>query len=177
VAFSDPQKIIGLIGLKHGEHVADLGSGSGFYSLFAAKAVGPQGRIYAIDVQKDLLGKLKSELQRQHATNVDVIEGDVERVGGTALKAGSVTTAIAANLLFQIEDKENFVLEVKRILGPGGRIVVVDWSDSFGGIGPAKEAIYPLDKAIQLFEKAGFADAEILLAGDHHYGFVMRKKQ
>ena len=174
--FSDPVKNLKMFGLKENDIVVDLGAGTGFYSIPAGALV-PRGKVYAVELQKDFLETIKNKVKEAHLENIEIIWGNAEKIGGTKIGDGVANTVIASNILFQIEDKENFVLEVKRILGPGGRIVVVDWSDSFGGIGPAKEAIYPLDKAIQLFEKAGFADAEILLAGDHHYGFVMRKKQ
>ena len=59
--FSDPEKNIEQFSLGKGMHVADFGTGSGFYALAAAEAVGETGRVYAIDVQKDLLEKLKKE--------------------------------------------------------------------------------------------------------------------
>ena len=54
MAFSDPQKNIDQLNIGEGKTVADLGAGSGFYTMAAAKAVGPSGRIYAVDVQQEL---------------------------------------------------------------------------------------------------------------------------
>ena len=67
-------------------HVADLGAGSGHYTLAAAKKVGESGRVYAIEVQKDLLTRIKNLAQTEHINNVEVIWGDVENRGGTKLK-------------------------------------------------------------------------------------------
>ena len=58
--FTDPQKNIKELGLTPGMHIADLGAGSGFYVLEAAKRVGDKGRVYAVDVQKDILQKIKN---------------------------------------------------------------------------------------------------------------------
>jgi ubiquinone/menaquinone biosynthesis C-methylase UbiE len=56
--FAHPETILSGFDLKSGMHVADLGTGSGFYALAAAHLVGSKGRVYAIDVQKDLLDRI-----------------------------------------------------------------------------------------------------------------------
>ncbi|MDO8590405.1 MAG: methyltransferase domain-containing protein, partial [bacterium] len=67
--FSDPQKNIEQFGLQPGGLVADLGSGAGFYTIAAARAVGNSGRVYAIDILKDMLQKIKNEAQRSGIHN------------------------------------------------------------------------------------------------------------
>lgn len=155
-------------------HVADLGSGSGHYSLAAARLLGG-GRVFAIDVQKGLLDKLKDEAVKAHLSNIDIVWGDLEKMGGTRLKDGSVDVAIVANLLFQIGHKDHFLAEVKRILKSKGKIVVVDWTDSFGGLGPQSNMLVPELAAKELFEKAGFTSDGSIMAGSHHYGLIFKK--
>jgi tRNA A58 N-methylase Trm61 len=58
--FSDPENNIKQFALASGMMVADFGSGSGFYSMAAARAVAPSGKVFAVDIQKDLLQKLKN---------------------------------------------------------------------------------------------------------------------
>lgn len=173
--FSDPEKNIEQLGLEPGMSVADLGAGSGFYAIAAARAVLGAGRVYAIDVQKDLLQKIKTNAHREHLANVEVLWGDLEKLGGTRLRDLSVDVAIVANTLFQIKDKNTLLLEAKRILKPKGRLLIIDWSDSFGGIGPHKDEVLTLASAKTLCEKAGFAFEHELSAGSHHYGLVFRK--
>ncbi len=55
MAFSEPEQIVSQLELAKGSQVADIGTGTGFYSFAAAQAVGPNGRVFALDVQKDLL--------------------------------------------------------------------------------------------------------------------------
>ena len=83
--FSDPRDNVKQFSLGPGNFVADFGAGSGFYTLAASDAVGPDGKVYAIDVQKDLLLKIKNLANSQHKRNVDVIWADLEHVGGTKL--------------------------------------------------------------------------------------------
>jgi ubiquinone/menaquinone biosynthesis C-methylase UbiE len=173
--FSDPQKNIEQCGIQAGMEVADLGAGSGFYTLAAAKALISTGRVYAIDVQKDLLTKIKNNAVGEGLYNVEVIWGDVEKVGGTHLRDGAVDLALICNLLFQLEDKKSAVLEIKRVLKPAGRVLVVDWSDSFGGIGPKMNMVVKKEEVLEMFGDAGFHMEREISAGAHHYGLIFKK--
>jgi ubiquinone/menaquinone biosynthesis C-methylase UbiE len=173
--FSDPSYNIEQLGLQSGAKVADFGCGSGFYSLAAARAVGGKGRVYAVDVQKGLLDRLKKEAATEELYNIEVVWGDVEKIGGTKLRDESVDAVIAANLLFQIERKNDFALEIKRILKKNGKLLLVDWSGSFGGIGPAQEQVATKRAGRELFEQNGFTFEREIQAGGHHWGVIFRK--
>ncbi len=174
--FSDPQHNIEQLGLSDGAVVADLGSGSGFYSLAAAQAVAPTGRVYSVDAQKDLLERLKKEAQRLHIRNIDVLSGDLEKLGGSRLRESSCDVAIASNIIFMVEDKKSFLLEAKRILKPSGRLLLVDWSASFSGMGPHPGHVVYKEEAMKLALAVGFAFDREIHAGTHHYGIIFRKQ-
>lgn len=173
--FSDPQHNIEQLGLSDGAIVADLGAGSGFYSLAAAGAVAPRGKVFAVDVQRDLLRRLKAEANRQHIRNIDMIAGDLEKLGGSKVKESLCDVVIASNILFMVEDKKTFLLETKRILKQGGRLLIVDWSASFGQMGPHPDHVVYKDDAIKLAKAAGYDFEREIHAGSHHYGLVFRK--
>lgn len=174
--FSNPQAIVEQLGLLPGMHIADLGSGSGHYALAAAPLIGG-GRVHAVDVQKDLLDRLKAEAHSRKITNIDIVWGDLEKIGGTRLKDASIDYVFAANILFQLTDRVTFLKEVKRILKKEGKVLVVDWSDSFGGAGPAPTAVVTEPMAKQLFESAGFVEDGFITAGSHHYGVIFKKHE
>lgn len=173
--FSDPVKNIEQLRIQPGQDIADLGAGSGFYTLAAAKSLSATGRVYAIDVQKELLSKLKNEATKQGLYNIEVIWGDIEKPNGTKLRDSSVNLAMLCNILFQLENKENIIIEVKRILKPNGRLLVVDWLDSFGGTGPKPNMIVKKEPITAKFEKAGFHLEKEISAGGHHYGLIFKK--
>jgi ubiquinone/menaquinone biosynthesis C-methylase UbiE len=174
--FSDPEKNIEQFDLGSGNYVADFGAGSGFYSFSAAEAVGNSGRVYAVDVQKDLLERLKTEARNiRHLNNIEIIWADLEHLGGTRLRENSMDAVIVANVFFQLENKDNACLEIKRILKPGGRVLFVDWASSFGGIGPQSQHVFDEDMAKKLFEKHGFKEDRTIGAGAQHYGIIFRK--
>jgi ubiquinone/menaquinone biosynthesis C-methylase UbiE len=174
--FSDPEKNIEQFDLGKGNFVADLGAGTGFYTFAAAEAVGGGGKVYAVDVQKDLLEKLKYEARNvRRLNNVDIIWGDLDHLGGTRLREGSIDAVIVANTFFMLEKKDNTCMEIRRILKNGGRVLIVDWSSSFGGLGPQSGDVFSEDDAKKLFEKHGFKEDRTIGAGAQHYGIIFRK--
>jgi len=174
--FSDPEKNIEQLSLGKGNYVADFGSGTGYYSFAAAEAVGEDGRVYSIDVQKDLLQKLKNEAKLKHLNNIEIIWADIEHLGGTKLRESSMDAVVIANVFFQIGQKNNTVMEIKRILKKGGRVLLVDWQSSFGGIGPQVADVLSEEDAGKLFQKQGFELDREIPAGAQHYGMIFRKK-
>ncbi len=133
--------------------------------------------MYAVEVQQELVPRLKNLAQSEGLSNVEAIWGDVERKGATKLADESVDAAIVANLLFEVEDKKGLLDEVMRIVKPGGKVLVVDWKESFGGMGPQPEAVVSPEEAQRLFEEAGFILKKSVDAGAHHYGFIACKSE
>ena len=167
--FADPVKILKTLGLKENDIVADLGAGTGFYSVAAGKMV-PGGKVYAVEIQKDFLTTIKSKAREMHLSNVECFWGNIEKIGGTKIKDGIVDTAIASNVLFQVEEKDKFIEETKRILKPKGKVLLIDWSDSSSlGLLVAVSKI----KAREMFEKKGFIFERDIDAGAHHYGMIL----
>lgn len=174
--FSDPIHNIQQFRLTPNMQVADMGSGSGFYALAAAETLrGDTGRVFAIDVQKELLERTLAEAQRKNLDNIEIVWGDIETHQGTKLRNESIDAVILANILFQLERKDDALVEAHRILKPGGRILVIDWTDSFGGLGPAEDHIVKKETARELLEKNGFTFEQDIEAGKHHYGSIFHK--
>lgn len=173
--FAVPENNLSQVGITLGMKVADLGAGSGHYTFAAARLVGDTGRVFSVEVQKELLQKIKNEKQTQRLGNVEVIWGDIEEIEGTKIADREVNVAILSNVLFQIEDKAATLKEAHRIVKPDGRLLIVDWKESFGGMGPQEEQVVSLDTARELAESSGFTFEKAISAGAHHYGFIMKK--
>jgi len=175
--FSDPERSIEQFGLGKGNYVADFGAGYGHFSFAAAESVGETGKVYAIDIQKDLLTRLKNEAKNvRHLLNIEIIWADLDHLGGTKLRENSIDAVILANVLFQLPQKDNTCQEIKRILKRTGRILVIDWSNSIGGIGPNSSDIFTKDQTIELFSKHGFIEDREIDAGAGHYGVIFKRK-
>ncbi len=175
--FSDPEKIIEQVTLLPGQKVADLGAGNGAYARALAKKVlvGNTGAVYAVDIKKNMLEKIAQDAQEAGFENLHVVWGDIEEPLGTRLRENSIELVLIANTLFQVGSKKNLIDEAHRILTPAGTLVVVDWSESFGNIGPKPDHVVTESAAKKLCENNGFVFDRDLQAGEHHYGFVARK--
>ena len=174
--FADPEKNIKQFVVPKGGHVADFGAGSGAYALAAAKEVGPDGRVYAIDIQQELLSRIKSDAKLRRISNIEIIWGNVEEYGGSKLRDSSMDAVIASNIFFQVENKQELVKEITRVLRSGGRTLIVDWSDSFGGLGPRPDMIIRADSLKDLCKIKGLEFEKDIDAGTHHYGLIFKKR-
>lgn len=154
--------------------VADFGAGAGDITFTCAELVGESGRVFAVDIQKELTAKIRNEAQRRDLDCVEVVWGDVEAQNGSTLSAESVDVVLLANLLFQVKDAAAVLKEAKRVLKPAGRLAVVDWSESFGHLGPRPDDIIDESEAKKLCEESGFEITGEINAGAHHYGFLAR---
>jgi len=92
--FTDPVKNLKAFDLREDNIVADLGAGTGFYSLAAGDIVS-RGKVYAVELQKDFLDTIKRKVLEAHLNNVEIILGDVEKLGGTKIGNGIADAVIA----------------------------------------------------------------------------------
>ena len=173
--FAHPPRNIQTLGIEPGMVVADFGSGSGAYVLLIAERLAHSGHVYAIDVQQDLLSRIKNETHRRGYTNVETVWGDLEISHGSKIVANHVDRVLISNLLFQHEDKDIPLREAYRILKPNGLIAIVDWSESFGGLGPQKQDVVKKEAAVNHVTAAGFELVREFEAGAHHYGLIGKK--
>jgi ubiquinone/menaquinone biosynthesis C-methylase UbiE len=170
--FADPKSNVLQLGLHEGMKIADLGAGTGHYTMAAAAAVGHDGRVYAVDIQEEVLKHLLDSSHKLGLRNVEILWGNIENRGGTKLRDNAIDAAIISNTLFQIENKENLVAECMRILKPGGRLLVVDWAGAYGGMGPNPAHVVSEHAAEELFITGGFHKLKDFRAGAHHYAIV-----
>jgi ubiquinone/menaquinone biosynthesis C-methylase UbiE len=173
--FVVPQEVVKNLAPQQGDRIVDMGAGSGAYTFACAQYVGETGRIYAIDVQKDLLTKIINESQRQNIQNIDTLWADIESPNSTRFNDATIDIVILSNTLFQLPDKSAPLIEAARIIKPGGRVVVIDWSESFGHMGPHPEDVLTADAAKKLIETSGLVATQRFTPGAHHYGFVCHK--
>ena len=170
-----PREVWRAATLSAGMHVADFGSGSGFFTRAAARAVGEEGHVFAVDVHRDMLPRIKALATAEGLHNVEVMHGDVEQAGGSHLKDEEFDFVIVTNLLFCSENKKAVVEEARRILRRNGRALVIDWSGSYGGLGPHPDHVVAKEEALKLFEE-GFVYERDIPGGAYHWGFIARKK-
>ncbi len=165
------------LALREGMKVGEFGAGSGHYARALAHVVGKDGKVYAVDVQEDILKHLKLNAHPGHERIIETVWGDIEKMGGSHLRDRSLDAVVLANVFFQIENRYGLLAEVKRVLKPGGKLLVVDWAGSYGGMGPAPLKVVPEHVAEEFFIGGGFYKQKDFRAGPHHYGIVFSSPQ
>lgn len=175
--FSDPKKIIESLPIDAHYHVADFGAGSGAYTkaLVESLSSNRSGRVYAIDVQKELLESLHGDLPEQKHEVVHTVWSDLESDKGSQLRDDSIDMVCIANMLFQTDDPAAVIHEAYRVLKPEALCLIVDWSDSFGNIGPKESEIMNTDQVKEMAQKKGFEFVKNIDAGEHHFGLIFKK--
>lgn len=173
--FVVPEIVITHFHLRKGDRVADFGAGSGFFVPALSAAVGDEGRVYALEIQRSLSERVSELVRQQNLDNVEVAWCDIEKVGGTKLGDELLDVAVVVNTLFLFEDKDDAAKEISRTLRSGGKLFVVDWTESFGGLGPQPDSVITAKDARALFETHGFVYERDFDAADHHYGLAFRK--
>lgn len=113
------------LALRPGEHVADLGAGSGYFSWRMAKLVGDAGRIYATDIQQEMLDLLMTQMKRRGVEKiVQPVLGTVQDCG---LPAGSADTVILVDVYHEFDHPYEMARSMVAALKPGGRLVLVEY--------------------------------------------------
>ncbi len=172
--FVRPERVLAHIGIEPGMQIADFGAGSGAYTLAAAQMLHGAGRVYAVDVQKDLLRRITNEAGHARLSIVDVIWADLEVTHASKLANHSTDIVIMSNLLFQLVDKMPPLREAHRILKKHGTLLLIDWSESFRHMGPAPEDVVPRTAALEYAARASFSLVRDVPAGAHHYGLILK---
>jgi ubiquinone/menaquinone biosynthesis C-methylase UbiE len=121
-----PEQLIERSGVKKGMQVLDLGCGSGAFTPFIARMVGEKGKVYALDIQADMLKQLERKLARpenKDIKNIKLIEGNAYEL---PFDNGSIDLVNMVTVLQEIPDRNRALQEVKRVLKPGGLFAVTE---------------------------------------------------
>jgi ubiquinone/menaquinone biosynthesis C-methylase UbiE len=172
--FAHPQRNVNALNIEPGMTVVDFGAGSGAYVSAIAQRLANAGHVYAVDIQQDLLRRIKNDAHKNGHKNVEIIWSDLEKQNGSKIADRHADVVLISNLLFQVEDKRALLDEAWRILKPKGKLAIIDWSESFGGMGPQKKDVFQKHDAIAMATERGFELVGEFDAGAHHYGLLLR---
>ncbi len=170
MSFLTPEHLVRELYLKPSDRVADIGCGTGVYTIALAQEVGVTGQVYAIDVHREALHTLAGTLDKRGIVNVEMIWADAEKE--VPIDAYSLDAVVLSNVLFQFDKIDKAIINIARLIKPEGQLLVVDWSDSHGGVGPHTSHVVQEEQAITLVQKHGFRILKRLPAGDYHYAFL-----
>jgi ubiquinone/menaquinone biosynthesis C-methylase UbiE len=172
--FINPNTVVAQVGLKPGQTVADLGCGSGYYSLAAAKIVGNTGMVYAVDVQEAKLTATHSAGQQNGLKNINVVKADLDKPL-LDIEEGSCDVVIVASILHEIGSRDMLLKNTYRILKTGGLLLAVEWKKEMTPIGPPVDVrLAPQDLENEL-GRLGLRKTKDIAADAYHYAIVFTK--
>lgn len=119
----EARQVLRILGVKPGQVVADIGAGSGYYTMRVAPVVGPQGRVIAQDIVPRYLNQLKARVRRAKLNNVRFVLGTPD---DPRLPRGSVDTALLIHMYHEIAQPYGLLYKLRASLKPEGRVAVVD---------------------------------------------------
>jgi ubiquinone/menaquinone biosynthesis C-methylase UbiE len=165
----DRHELLRSLGVSEGKAVADLGCGTGFFTLPASELVGPTGKVYAVDVQQEMVDDLRARLAQQGITNVAVRRSSELE---PSIPQRSVDLALVAFVLHEVDQRSSFLLATKRLLREGGRIAVLEWEKMETPVGPPLEMRLTPEEIVGDATAAGLTLEEQRSFHEWHYLLV-----
>jgi len=168
-----PGPILEKIGLRAGQTFADIGAGPGFFALPAAEIVGPQGRVFGLDVNEVMLVELRKNAARKKLSNIEICLIPEE---GGGLPAGT-DFYFLANVFHEIDDRTAYLRDLRKRMSERSRLVIIDFLKKKTKHGPPLPHRIPLQVLRELLAESGFAVERVFRPNDEEYGVVARRAQ
>jgi len=151
-----PDNLLEHLNVQKYDVIADLGAGTGFFTIPAAKRT--QEKVYAVDIEPKMLGLLKENANKENIENIHYVESDLDQI---KLADKSVNKVIISHVMHEVPSVDRTINEIKRILQQEGQMLVVEWEAIETESGPPHHIRIPSTEMKDILEKAGF-DAEII---------------
>lgn len=166
--WEDPERILGLVETRPSFAAADLGCGSGFFTLPLAEKV---KKVYAIDVQKEMLAIIEQKIRKQKIRNIELVLSEGNKI---PLENESIELLISVNTLHEFDERARMVREMHRVLKPNGEALIVDFKKESTGFGPPVAIRVSKEEAVSLFERNDFNTLKTVDL-PFHYALVFSK--
>lgn len=166
--WQNPDEILSATEIRPHWIAADLGCGSGYFTIVLARQV---KKVYAIDVQKEMLDFLETKIRRLRISNIKLL---LSKANEIPLENQSIDFLISINTLHEFEDRDKMIREINRVIKPHGRLLIVDFKKEETGFGPPVNIRISKVQAAKLLSESGF-----ILVGQkdlaYHYLLVFAK--
>ena len=170
--WQDIDEIMYRMRIRKGDVVADIGAGSGYFTIPLARKVGTEGRVYAEDIQKEMTDYISQKVKKLQLKNIRIILGKVEN---PLIPNNSLNHAFIANTYHELERPLLLLNNIKKDLRSHGKLTIIDWDPTKGPtFGPPKEAKVPFDTVIKEAEKVGFKFMEKHDFMPYHYFLIFK---
>ncbi len=166
--WQNPDTILTAVEIKPNIVAADLGCGSGYFTVPLARMV---KMVYAIDVQKEMLDFLVDKIKKQKIRNIKLLLTKPDEI---PLESESIDLLLSVNTLHEFDNKGKMIQEIGRVARRNGKLLIVDFQKKDTGFGPPVEIRVSKTRAIKLFAERGFRFSTAKLL-PYHYLLVFIK--
>jgi 2-polyprenyl-3-methyl-5-hydroxy-6-metoxy-1,4-benzoquinol methylase len=168
-----PEQVVEALALKPGAAVADIGAGSGYFSVRFARAVGPRGTVYAADIDEGLIEYLRQRAQKEGLTNFKAVHGQPD---DPLLPPASIDLVFICDVIHHIENRGAYYAKLASALRPGGRLAIVDFHKRELPVGPPPAMKIARDDLVGELDRSGFSLAQEFDFLPHQYFLVFEPK-
>jgi 2-polyprenyl-3-methyl-5-hydroxy-6-metoxy-1,4-benzoquinol methylase len=154
-ALMPPEETLVKAGIKPGDVILDVGCGMGYFSIPAAKMVGPKGLVYALDVSGVMLAELRSKIASNGIFNLHTLQ---TAQGKLTIPEADYTLTLLVNVLHEVDDKKTFLAAIGAALKPGAKLSVIEWKKAQTPAGPPVKERISEDELQVMLKKAGFTE-------------------
>lgn len=169
--YQKPREVMMALGIRPGEVIADIGSGSGYFTLRFAAHVGDAGKVYAVDIDPDMVRFLNRRLRDAGLRNVQTI---LAEPNDPLLPDASVDRFVVVDTWHHIEDKAGYLALMKKMLKPGGQVVMIDFQKKELPLGPPLQMKIAREDLVRQMEANGFRLAKEHTFLPYQYFLVFR---
>lgn len=172
-AWQRPDQVMDALGIADGSVVADLGAGGGWFTIRLARRVGPNGLVYAEDIQPQMIEAIQRRVQREALKNVTTVLGSADN---PILPESRLDVALMVDSFHEVEDTLTLLTNIRGALKPGGRLGIIGFrNDGGGGPGPPIDERIDPAQVIRAVEAAGLVFASRDLSLPYQYLLVFVK--
>jgi arsenite methyltransferase len=152
-AYQKPHEVLKALNLKPGETIADIGAGTGYFTFRLAHHVGDKGKVYAVDVSADMIRHINRRIRETKSANVVSILADLD---DPLLPESSVNRFFICDVWHHVENQTQYLALMKKMLKPGGEIVMIDFHKKELPFGPPLQMKIAREDLIKQMEANGF---------------------
>jgi ubiquinone/menaquinone biosynthesis C-methylase UbiE len=172
--WQQPEKILDAIGVHPGMTVADVGAGKGYFTFRLAERVGPEGKVYANDIDEANLKKIQARIQEQGTKNILTILGQQDDPGLPEGKIDIILMVHVIHIIIHDQDPLSFLENLRPSLKPDGLLIMVHWDGK--KMGHPDVYAYSQESLLTVMEKSNFklVRVETFLPRDNIYIFQVK---
>ena len=142
------------LGLKRGDIFADIGSGIGYFSFPASEIVGPESKIYSMDISQKMLNEISKIIRDKKILNIELVKTSESKL---MIPDNIINFAFASTVLHEVDGLDSLLKEIKRIMISNGKFAIIEWNKAESDFGPPK------------LKNIGFKDISMIILNEHLY--------